>query len=361
MESMEFRKKRLSGFINDREAPKKRLLSRPFKSREEDYTSADYIEFDMFSARDVIAPTLRDARTGTVVVQPDQWSEKRFRPSYIGLEEPIMLYDLTRRLPGESEEIENNTDWELRALPVADRILRKMHNMIGLQVDVQNAQILQTGKLDLKDDKGNSSFVLDFGAKATHFPTAVSAANICDSIAALCDTVAADGERPLAYLIMSSTAFQTLAADATFQKNVVRDGLGLGSLSPQGRGLGETYYGWAMFGMHRLEIYVYNASYTMPNGTTVPFLDPKKIIVLPREEDLDFRTVYGGVPSRGMSAPFSDAFPQTITYTDNGESFIRVHNRVYWYEKGDGFVVEAKSRPLSIPVSLERWGCLTLA
>lgn len=366
MENTEWQKKRLAAFIEDREAPRKRLFTKFFKSREEDYTSAEYVELDVFSSRDVVAPTLRDARTGTVVTQGESWSEKRFRPSYIGLEEPILLYDLMRRMPGERDDrLGDNVDWTMRALPVAQRALRKFHSMMGLQVDLQCAQIVQTGKVSLKDDKGNVSYELDFGAKGTHFPTAgadwgTAGAKPVDDVSALCDVVAADGERAPAYLILGSRAFAALLADGAFQKAVVRDGLGLGSLNPQQRGLGETYYGWAMFGMHRLEIYAYNATYTpAPGAAAVPFLDPDKAVVLPRGEEVDFRTIYGGVPSRGMVPPFSDAFPAVVTYSDDG-GFVRAHNRVYWDEKGDCFSVESKCRPLSIPVSIDRWGCLTV-
>lgn len=367
MENTEWQKKRLAAFLENREAPRKRLFTRFFASRPEDYTSAEYVEFDVFSSRDVVAPTLRDARTGTVVTQSEQWSERRFRPSYIGLEEPILLYDLMRRLPGESDDqLGESVDWTLRALPVAQRALRKFHGMMGLQVDLQCAQIVQTGRVSLKDDKGNVSYELDFGAKESHFPTVgtdwgTAGAKPMDDVAALCDAVAADGERSPAFLILGSAAFRSLLADADFQAAVKRDSLGLGSLDPQQRGLGETYYGWAMFGMHRLEIYAYNATYTPAAGAaSVPFLDPDKAVVLPRAEDIDFRTVYGGVPSRGMVAPFVDAFPSVVTYSDpDGGSFLRVHNRVYWDEKGDCFTVESKCRPLSIPVSIDRWGCLT--
>lgn len=364
MENTEWQKKRLAAFLENREAPKKRLFTKFFKSRPEDYTNAEYVELDVFSSRDVVAPTLRDARTGTVVTQSESWGERRFRPSYIGLEEPILLYDLMRRLPGESDEqLGDNVDWTMRALPVAHRALRKFHNMMGLQIDLQCAQIVQTGRVSLKDDKGNVSYELDFGAKATHFPAAgtdwgSAGATPVDDITALCDTVAADGERSPAYLILGSDAFRNLLADATFQKNVKRDSLGLGMLNPQQMGLGETYYGWAMFGMHRLEIYAYNSTYTPAVGSApVPFLGANKAVVLPREDDLDFRTIYGGIPSRGMVAPFADAFPSVVTYSDDG-SFLRAHNRVYWDEKSDCFTVESKCRPLSVPVSIDRWGCL---
>ena len=65
--------------------------------------------------------------------------------------------------------------------------------------------------------------------------------------------------------------------------------------------------------------------------------------------------MFGGVPTLGMKAPFTDVVPPTVTY----DGFIRVHNRVFEDEQQDTYTAESKMRALAILVSIDRVGCLT--
>lgn len=363
----EFLKKVLRMFTDGRRNVERGFFSYFFRTTEEDYTNAEYVEIDVERGTDTVAPTLRDARTGSVIVKSDDWQENKFRPPFIGLKEPIDLISLLERQPGESDNAERVGTWFGRLAAKIVRTLAKFHRMIGLQVDLQAAQIMQTGKLLLLDDKGENSFELDFHGSATHFPTVsvswgTSGATPVADIAALADVVAADGQTNPSMLILGDNAYKNLLADATFQKYVQRDGLGLGMLHPGLRDRGGVYHGIAAFGNHTLEIWTFSGVYkTLAEKTPKRFLDTNAAIVTARPEDLDFRTVYGGIPSLGMKEPFASVVPGEVTFGDvgAGTGFIRVKNRVYEDESGDTYTVEAKSRPISIPVSIDRFGCLT--
>lgn len=362
----DFLKKVLRMFTDGRRTVERGFFSYFFRTTDEDYTNAEYVEIDVERTTETVAPTLRDARTGSVIIHSDSWKEKKFRPPAIGLKEPIELMSLLERQPGESDDADRVGTWFGRLAAKIVRVLGKFHRMIGLQVDLQAAQIMQTGKVTLTDDKDNTSFELDFGASPTHFPTvAVSwgtaGATPIDDIAALADVVADDGMTNPAILILGDNAWKNLLADATFQKFVQRDGLGLGSLQPGMRERGGVYHGMAAFGDHTLEIWTFGGVYkTLGSTTPKKFLDPNAAIVTARPEDLDFRTVYGGIPSLGMKEPFTAIVPPVVTFGDVGEGtgFIRVHNRVFEDESQDTYTAEAKCRPLSIPVSIDRYGCL---
>ena len=362
----DFLKKVLRMFTDGRRTVERGFFSYFFRTTDEDYTNAEYVEIDVERTTETVAPTLRDARTGAVIVKSESWKEKKFRPPYIGLKEPIDLMSLMERQPGESDDADRVGTWFGRLAAKIVRALGKFHRMIGLQVDLQAAQIMQTGKVTLTDDKDNTSFELDFGASPTHFPTvAVSwgtaGATPIDDVAALADVVAGDGMTNPAILILGDNAWKNLLADATFQKFVQRDGLGLGSLQPGMRERGGVYHGMAAFGDHTLEIWTFGGVYkTLGSTTPKKFLDPNAAIVTARPEDLDFRTVYGGIPSLGMKEPFTAIVPPVVTFGDVGEGtgFIRVHNRVFEDESQDTYTAEAKCRPLSIPVSIDRYGCL---
>ena len=361
-----FLKKVLKMFTDGRRNVERGFFSYFFKTTEEDYTNAEYVEIDVERTTNTVAPTLRDARTGAVIVKSDSWKEKKFRPPYIGLKEPIDLMSLLERQPGEKDDADRVGTWFGRLASKIVRALGKFHRMIGLQVDLQAAQIMQTGKVELTDDKDNTSFVLDFGAAATHFPTVsvswgASGSDPISDIAALADVVAADGLTNPAILILGDNAYKNLLKDATFQKYVQRDGLGLGTLQPGLRDRGGVYHGMADFGSHTLEIWTFSGTYKTLAGTAPKrFLDADAAIVTARPEDLDFRTVYGGIPTLGMKDPFTAVVPPVVTFGDAGEGtgFIRVNNRVFEDESEDTYTAEAKCRPLSIPVSIDRFGCL---
>lgn len=363
----EFLKKVLRMFTDGRRNVERGFFSYFFRTTEEDYTNAEYVEIDVERTTDTVAPTLRDARTGAVIVKSDSWKEQKFRPPYIGLKEPIDLMSLLEKQPGDSDNADRVGTWFGRLAVKIVRALSKFHRMIGLQVDLQAAQVMQTGKVTLTDDKDNTSFELDYGAASTHFPTVSvgwgeSGSDPVSDIAALADVIAADGKTEPSMLILGDKAYKHLLADATFQKYVQRDGLGLGTLQPGLRERGGVYHGTSDFGDHTLEIWTYSGTYKTLGGTTPKrFLDSNAAIVTARPEDLDFRTVYGGVPSLGMKEPFTAVVPPVVTFGDVGEGtgFIRVHNRVFEDESQDTYTAEAKCRPLSIPVSIDRFGCLT--
>ncbi len=365
----EWLKQTLRMFTDGRRNVERGFFAWWFRTTDEDYTNAEYVEIDTERTTNVVAPTLRDATTGAIIVKSDSWKEKKFRPPYTAMKDPIDLYSLMKKQPGESDDASRIGDWFGRLAAKIVKVLSRYHRMIGLQVDLQCAQIMQTGEVELRDDKDGVTYKLNFGAAVSHFPTVSVSwgeanATPMDDVAAIADKVADDGQVAPAYLILGEDAWKNLLKDETFQKCVRKDGLGLGVLEPTSlRARGGKYHGICDFGSHSLEIWTYGGSYYQL-GSNVPkkYLDKDAAIVTARPEDVDFRTVYGGVPSLGMKEPFADVVPSTVTYSGEGGSegtgFIKVHNRVYEDNSGDTYTAECKARPLSIPVSIDRFGCL---
>ena len=366
----EWLKQVLRKFTDGRRAVERGFFALWFQTTDEDYTNAEYVEIDVERTTNTVAPTLRDGRTGSVIVKSDSWKENKFRPPLTALEDPIDLYSLMRRQPGESDDARTIGDWFGRLAAKIVDALSRFHRMIGLQVDLQCAQIMQTGTVELRDDKDGVSYTLDFGADPTHFPTVSvdwdnPAATPVEDVAALADKIADDGQVAPAYLILGANAYRNLLNNSDFQALVRKDGLGLGELAPASlRSRGGKYHGYAEFGSHTLEIWTYGGSYKrVGSSSSFKYLNDDAAIVIARPEDVDFRTVYGGVPSLGMKEPFAEIVPSTVTYSGDrgteGTGFIRVHNRVYEDKKGDTYTAECKARPLSIPVSIDSFGCLT--
>jgi hypothetical protein len=114
--------------------------------------------------------------------------------------------------------------------------------------------------------------------------------------------------------------------------------------------------GYIHVGSYRYDLYLYNAIYT-PWGETNPvhFVDDDKVIFLPDIDELDFRRVFGGIPNVKIDAVFDPIFGGKIPIGSEYD----FRGRVYFDEKKETYIGEIKSRPASIPCSIDRYGCLT--
>lgn len=352
----------LKKFTDERSMQKRGFFSTFFKTTEEDYTDTDTVEIDIERNGMKVAPTMKNRNTGAIVMSAEDFTTKEFTPPSINLAMPVDLYGLMERQPGEKDNAEVVGAWKARLFGKLFKNFVKLHKMIKETVELQAAQILQTGTVTLQDENGNDAYVLAYPVKASHFPTVTNkwdaaGANPLADIQAVCEAIQDDGKVDAQIAIFGRDAWNAAIKNADFQNAVKVDGLNLGALNPGLKNKGGRYMGYINIGTDRLDMYVYNDSYEKVNGTTkYRYMDSKKVVITAAIEDLDFRTVYGGVPSLGMKEPFTSVMPAEVFY----DGSIRVNNRVYEDEKADTFMAEAKSRPLSIPVSIDAFGCLTV-
>ena len=338
------------------------FLSSFFKTTEEDYTDAEYVDIDIVRSGENVAPVLRDIGTGAVVVADDVFTGKQIKPPVYSLVRPVNIFDLMKRQPGENEYKEIGT-WFGRLVNVLKRAFVLMSGMLLRSVELQASQVLQTGKLTLTADAGNSAYTLDFQPKATHFKTVTNlwSGNSADPLADLeemADVIRDDGLVDATTVIFGAKAWNYFIKNSNVQNAVKKDGLGLGNLAPQIVNKGGKYMGYVEIGAYRLDLLVYNGRYSDFNSNTVKkYVDENKVIMTADIADLDFRRVYGGVPSIGMDEPFASIIPEQVTY-ENG---VRVHNRVYKDQKGNTYSAESTVRPVNIPVSIDRFACFTVA
>lgn len=359
--ALDFIKTVLKKFTEDERMNKRGFFTTFFKTTPEDYTDGEYVEIDIERTGDYIAPALKDARTGSVVVDEDIFTEKRFKPPYSALSTPVPLIDLLQRQPGESDTAEVRGQWFGRLVNKLTKSLSKFHRMFKEQIELQCAQILQTGVVTLKDAAGNDVYTLDYKAKATHLVTNTNSwdaagADPLGDLESICDAVNDDGKATPSIAIFGAEAWQNFITNSDVKDMVRRDGMNLGALNPGLLNKGGRYMGYIDVGSYRLELWVYNDSYKRMDGSTVyKFLDTKKVIITTALEDLDFRIVFAGVPTLGMKEPFASVIPSEVTY----DGFMRAHNRVFEDATQDTYTAESKMRALAIPVSIDRFACLT--
>jgi hypothetical protein len=326
------------------------------------FTDAETCELDIIRSGEEIAPVVRNLSTGAVTIVEDAFTTKEIPFPVYALDKPVNIYQLMARQPGENAYISEKADWLGRLAKILVSGFAKMTNMIKRSMEEQAAQVLQTGTVTLTDEKGLPAWDLDFRPKASHFPTVANdwgepdADPIAD-ITALSDIIRADGQADIKTLVMDDKSLENFLKNERVQRDLKQDGLRLGALDPRIVGKGAKYYGYLHVGSNLFDIWVYSATYN-PFGSTETrrYLKDNKVLFLPATEDLDFRRVFGGIPTIRPDKTFDQLFGATKVTIGNEYDF---RPRVYYDEKAETYIGEIKSRPLCLPVSIDRFGCLT--
>jgi hypothetical protein len=333
-----------------------------FKVLPDSFTDAETCELDIVRSGEEIAPVVRDLSTGAVTIVEDAFTTKEVPFPVYALDKPANIAQVMKRQPGENAYSSEHADWLGRLAKILVSGFAKMTNMIKRSMEEQAAQVLQTGTVTLTDENGNPAWELNFRPKASHFPTVTTNwgdpdADPIGDITALSDTIRANGQADIKNLVMDDKSLENFLMNERVQRDLKQDGLRLGALSPRLTGKGAKYYGYIHVGSNLFDIWVYSATYN-PFGSTETrrYLKENKVLFLPAWEDLDFRRVFGGIPMIRPDKTFDQLFGATKITIDGEYDF---RPRVYWDEKAESYIGEIKSRPLCLPVSIDRFGCLT--
>ena len=351
----------ISMFNQEPDIKKMGFLSSFFKTPPDGFTDAEYMEYDIVRSGMEVAPVVRTLSSGSVTIVEDEYINKHMPYPVYSLDSPVHNAKLMHRQPGENSYIDEKMNWLGMLARILVRQFASMTRMVRYAIELQAAQVLQQGTLTLTDENGTPTYILDFLPKKSHFPTAIVSfddenADVMNDIEVLSDTIKVDGYCDITTLIFGTDAWKAAYKNIEFREAVKKDNLGMGDLNPALVGKGAKFMGYLHIGAYRYDLYLYNAMY-MPWGQKTPerFVDPKKIIFLPDVEELDFRRMFGGIPTVNVDAVFDPIFGNKIPI-DNEYDF---KSRVYFDNKLNTFVGEIKSRPASIPVSIDRYGCLT--
>lgn len=333
-----------------------------FTTTPEDISNAEFVTLDIVRSDEDMAPVLTDISTGAHIISEDIYTNKTIKPPAMALKEPFNVFDLTKRMPGETEYDAANRDYQAA---LRTRILRswaKMSNMIKRTIEVQASQILQTGTLTLPDKDGNARYLLDYKPKATHFPTTsvawsnVGSAAPLDDLEALADVIRDDGLVDARNIVMGSIAFKNFLKNSRVEKYFSKDGFFLGQLNPRLLNNGAKVQGAIHVGNYEFVIWTYNGRYIdLTDSTKKTFVNSDKVIMLPEIEDLDFRKAFGAIPIVvDADERFRDVLPARVTVAGAFD----FKPRVFTDENAETVFSEIKSRPILIPTSIDRYGCL---
>jgi len=339
------------------------FLSTFFVAGPDAFTDADTISLDIVRTGEEMAPAIQDLSTGAVTLVEDKFTNLEIPFPVFALDSPVTIHQLMKRRPAETGIVTEQVNWLGRLARILIPMFAKMTLMLRRSIEFQAAQVLQTGKITLTDEKGNPTYELDLKVKATHFPDAAipwgeEGYDPMKDLDALSDVIRDEGQCDVANVIMDGFAWDHFIRHEWVKENVKQDGLGMGALDPKIVGKGAKRMGWIESGSNRYDLYVYNGRYSEFGSKEIKrYLGKGNVLLLPATADLDFRRYFGGIPSVMADSASDELFGGNIQI--DGEYDFRP--RIYSDVKRDTWVGEIKSRPLLLPVSMDRFGCLKTA
>jgi hypothetical protein len=338
------------------------FLSSFFKVTPDSFTDSEYADLDEIFEGEEIAPVVTDLSTGAVTFVEEKFDNKQIPFPVYAMKSPAQIAALMGRQPGESAYVTEKVNWLARLAKIIVRKFARMTSMIRRSMEYQAAAVLQTGDIILTDENGTAAFKLGLKTKNSHFPIVLTPwtsenADPLGDIDVLSDIIRDDGHADIENLIFGKNAWINFIKNKWVQENLNKDVLATGQISPQIRDKGAKYMGYIDYGANRYYLWTYNARYNpFKSAEVVKYIDPDKVIFLPALEDLDFRRLFGGIPTVRADATFDQLFGADKVQIGNEYD---IRPRVFWSEDKEAYIAEIKSRPLMLPVSVNRYGCLT--
>ncbi len=344
------------------EAPVAMALSSLFTARPRNYYTSETIEFDIEREGEEIAPVLTDIQNGYTKFALDEYTSKEFKAPMIKEKFTLNSFDMIKRQAGQISFTDPN--YRANAMSQFVKHMRFGGKRQRRTIELMAAQILQTGTVTLKDDKGADAYTIDFKPKATHFPTAATAWTDkvnCDpavDLENLADAIHTDGQSTPDRAIFGKAAWQNFIRSEKVQELLNGRRIVQGGVDPEEARPGLRYMGYIDLTGYRLALYTYKGEYKdVGAATNSRYLEDDKVIVLSENMRLD--ATYGAIPqivpaeARAMSFLTGRMAMASIgmDFTTNA------------WVSADGEAINGSigSRPLLIPTSIDRFGCLTTA
>lgn len=338
------------------QAPAPQFLSGFFQSPPENYHTSESVEFDVERDGEDVAVAVHSLAAGGRKNASTLYTNKEFTPPVFKEQTTIEALKLLDRNAGSNPYVQ--PVYGQSAVRRTLNSFRKLEKKVARAIEVQASQVLQTGKLDLKDATGATIYSLDFEARNTHFPQSTiawgsSGATVLEDLEALADVILTNGKIECDRIILGRKAMLAFLADEKVDKILDNRRVDIGAIEAP-RGVGGKRHGYISIGQFSFEIWSYAAQYIDPQtGQHKRYLDDGAVIMLGSGRlDLTF----GAVPRIG--APDSRVMPFLPPRMSNSGRNYDLHPNAWLEPNGEAITLEVSARPMCIPTAIDTFGCL---
>lgn len=342
------------------------FLAGLFQSHPENFHSSEEVEVDVIRSEEDVSVVIQDLSVGYRMNSTDIYTNKRFKPPIHQEAIAISSFDLLKRVPGKTpfESPDFRSNLIIRIFEGTNKISRKIHRAI----EEQASQILQTGKLTLKDENGAELFGLDYRPKASHFPTAgvtwdtATGEQMLSDLTALGEEIRNDGLEDPDQLIFGSDSFGKFIAADDIQALFDNRRINVGAITPMVKGgRGGTFRGTIDLGHYQYDIWTYGGRFTPADGSAkIQYVDPKKVIMRSSTGRLD--ATFGAIPDIGSligkGRSIRDLLPELPGRISNVDGGMDLNVSAWLSVDGKQLFAGVDSRPLLIPTAIDTYGCL---
>lgn len=289
-----------------------------------------------------------------------QYTTKEFEPPTYGEGVTLNVIDTLTRMAGVDPFTAAYKGYAAQITTALAKAFQLIGDKITRAVELQAAQILQTGKLTLTNKSGDTVYELDFKPKAAHFPTvsvawsAPTSTKLAD-IEALAELIRTNGQVDPDELWFGSTAASLFFKDEAVLKQLDNLRMTLGEVAPQYIDAGVTYFGSIWIGQNKFNMFGYRDTYKHPQtGVATPYIGVNNVIVKSSKTRLDMTSAV--VPIMVSPDPrVANLLPGRMASKSQG---FDVTPNVYVSPNNKAIMGDLESRPLLIPVQIDGFGCL---
>lgn len=298
--------------------------------------------------------------TGPNLNDFDIFTTKEFTPPQYGEAFPLDVCDLVERMAGVDPFSAEGIEFQAQMVAHMAQGFVLVDDKIKRAVELQASQIIQTGKLVLTDENGDTRYELDFKPKTTHFPTVSidwdqGTSTKLKDLEDLAEVIRADGKVDPDMLIMGAEALRNFLADDDVEAQLDNRRMSLGEIAPQFVDSGATFYGTVWVGNYRFSIFSYPETFTDPQTSLpVKYIEDDKVVMLSTRTRLDMTAAKVPLPL-GPDPRVAGLLPGRMSSREDG---FDVTPNVYATPNGKQIMGELESRPLLIPIQIDGFGCL---
>ena len=356
--------KRMIAVYEEREAQPKGFLAGFFQSPERNYHNSEKVTIDVQRNNEKIAVPIPDMSTGPTMNNRDKYTNKELTPPAYQEAIPLNSFDLLKRQIGQNPF--ENPNFRSNIIKTLFSGMYSLEQKIRRAVELQAAQILQTGKLSLKDASDKVIYQLDFLPKSTHFPIAgvswetATGIKKLDDIASTARIIRKNGKMNPNQLVFGNKAYSNFTNDEHIRKILDTRNMMVGQITPlKLAGNGGTHRGYIDIENNRYDIYTSDDMYEDPaTGNIVPYVNDGSVIIRAEKGRLD--ATFGGIPNIGKimgigSRNLVPEMPARMRLTNSGMDF---STNIWLSDNGSQLFGSVGTRPLLIPTAIDTFACL---